>query len=470
MRHCCVWNSLRIISSGGNYSRSRLPQQHASAGRNFSRLAFVRDALGDLRHPRGTQIPALDALRTLAILMVIAGHFPEAGKTQFPQYARLLDGTLFTFGWTGVDLFFVLSGFLIGRQLWKEQLRTGTINVGRFITRRGFRIWPLYVFIALISPALDDRWSYKWPDWAFLSNYSFGRVEGGWSLSTEEQFYILAPLVILASGRFLRARGWFAVLLASLIAVSGARWWTAHKLVDAGRTLAQIKTAMYTPFHLHSEGLIIGLLLALVSVLAPRLLDGSPEARPRVLTTASIACIVAAMLHVASGTVFPFLSLGMIYGSLMVALLAIGCDTLRLLQARIFYVVSRLSYGMYLNHLAVLRWIAPSVARAVKAVGGQNPLTLFATLGIIVAISALLAVGTFVLIEHPFLVLRERVQYTASSSRREQSGRAPVVIPERVYAFDRIADVKEESRIIPHSIPRVVGSNDSPPAQHGDLL
>ncbi|HEY2896813.1 MAG TPA: acyltransferase, partial [Gemmatimonadaceae bacterium] len=202
--------------------------------------------MNDLRYAPQTQIPALDALRTLAILMVIAGHFPEAGKAQFPQYAQLLDGSLFAFGWTGVDLFFVLSGFLIGRQLWKEQLRTGTINVGRFITRRGFRIWPLYFFIALLSPALDGKSSYKWADWAFLSNYFSGRVEGGWSLSTEEQFYILAPLLIFVGVRFLSRRGWFAVLLASLLAVSGVRWWTAHKLLGAGLTVAAVKTAMYT--------------------------------------------------------------------------------------------------------------------------------------------------------------------------------------------------------------------------------
>src|SRR5512140_2646209 len=96
-----------------------------------SQSSFVRDAILDLRNPSEHQIPALDALRTLAILMVIAGHFPEVGKAQFPKYAALLDGSIFAFGWTGVDLFFVLSGFLIGRQLWKEQLRTGTVNVKR---------------------------------------------------------------------------------------------------------------------------------------------------------------------------------------------------------------------------------------------------------------------------------------------------------------------------------------------------
>jgi peptidoglycan/LPS O-acetylase OafA/YrhL len=419
----------------------------ASSGASFARSAFT-----DLGHPPDTQVPALDALRTVAILMVIAGHFPEVGKTQFPQYAHLLDGPLFAFGWTGVDLFFVLSGFLIGRQLWKEQLRTGTINIGRFITRRGFRIWPLYFVVALLSPALDNKSSYKWADWAFLSNYFSGRVEGGWSLSTEEQFYILAPLLIFVGARFLRRRSWFAVLPALLVAVSGVRWWTAHRMLGAGYTVAAVKTAMYAPFHLHDEGLIIGLLAALVSVIMPRLLDGSPSTRSSVLVVAGVTCVIAVTLRAANGIVFPFLSLAMIYGSVMVALLAIGSDRLPLLKAPIFYRVSRLSYGMYLNHFAVLRWIAPSVARAVRAVGGQNPITVLVTLGLVIMISLAFATATFVLIEHPFLVLRSRVHYTKSNSRRQPSERAPLVVPAGANWFEYPAvELRAEARS-PHDL------------------
>lgn len=432
-----------------------------SARPAFSQPSFVRDALNDLRYAPRTQIPALDALRTLAILMVIAGHFPESGKAQFPQYAQLLDGSLFAFGWTGVDLFFVLSGFLIGRQLWKEQLRTGTINVGRFITRRGFRIWPLYFFIALLSPALDNKSSYKWADWAFLSNYFSGRVEGGWSLSTEEQFYILAPLLIFVGVRFLSRRGWYAVFLASLLAVSGVRWWTAHKLLGAGLSVAAVKTAMYTPFHLHNDGLTIGLLLAFVSVSMPRLLDGSPSMRTRVLTVAAVTSVVAVMLRAANGIVFPFLSLALIYGSMMIALLAMAADRLRLLESRGLYRVSRLSYGMYLNHFAVLRWIAPSVARSVKAVGGQNPFTLFVTLGIVIAISLSFAMATFVLIEHPFLALRERVQYTKSKLHGLPPSYATVGAPAGGYPFGQLDGAVREP---------AYGSNDSPRAARGNVL
>lgn len=446
--------------------------QRPLLGSLADRFSFARDAVLDLRNPPANQNPALDALRTLAILMVIAGHFPDVGKAQFPQYAGLLDSSLFAFGWTGVDLFFVLSGFLIGRQLWKEHLRTGTINIFRFIARRGFRIWPLYLFIAIISPALDGKWSYKWPDWAFLSNYFSGRVEGGWSLSTEEQFYILAPLMIFAFARFLRTRGWFVALPTLLVVVSGARWWTAHRLLAEGYTVEKVKTAMYTPFHLHNEGLTIGLLIALVSVISPHLLAGDRRTRLRICGLAALVCVVAALLRASNGIVFPFLSLSLIYGSVMVALLAIGSETLRPLKARAFYVLSRISYGMYLNHFAVLRWIAPSVARAAKTVGGQNPVTLLFTMSLVVAISASFAVVTFVSIEHPFLVLRERVWNAKPKLGKRSPTRAEVLAPAGGYTFGdlsaasslpvRTADVSAMAAA-PHegSSTRDPGSSDS---------
>jgi peptidoglycan/LPS O-acetylase OafA/YrhL len=402
----------------------------------IARASLLREGLRDLWKPPASQVPALDALRAAAILMVVAGHFADVGKPQFPRYAQLFDGPLFLFGWTGVDLFFVLSGFLIGRQLWKEQQRTGTVKVRRFILRRGLRIWPLYVVVALLSPALVGKWSYRWGDWAFLSNYVPGRVDGGWSLSTEEQFYILAPLTILACSRFFRVRDWFIALGAALVAVSGVRWWTAHKLLSAGESVAKLKTDMYSPFHLHNEGLTIGLLIALVSVVAPELLNGSSTRRRQVFAVAFVTAAIAILLRAANGIVFPFLSLALIYGSIMVVLLALGPNNLRPLKARAFYTISRLSYGMYLNHFAVLRWIAPSIARAAKVIGGQNPATVFVSLSAVVVCSATFAAATFVLVEHPFLLLRGRMLRTSPAASAATTSRAVALPPAPAYDVD----------------------------------
>jgi peptidoglycan/LPS O-acetylase OafA/YrhL len=327
---------------------------------------------------------------------------------------------------------------LIGRQLWKEELRTGTVDVGRFVLRRGLRIWPLYFFIAMLSPALDAKWSYKWSDWTLLSNYFIGRVDGGWSLSTEEQFYILAPLLLLIGARHLRTRGRFVALISALVAVSGVRWWTAHRLIAAGRTVAQVKTAMYTPFHLHNEGLIVGLMLALLSVTHPAVLNGTSNIRKRIYWVAGMTCGVALLLRAIDGTVFPFLSLALIYGSIAATLLSIGSERLHLLRSRLFYRVSRLSYGMYLNHFAVLRWIAPSIARLAKAAVGQSVFALVLTLSGVIAISAAFAAATFVLIEHPFLALRDRLLYLRPIGAEARSRQRVAAVPVAMFALTQL--------------------------------
>ena len=117
-----------------------MPSISSDAKSSPSRPAFLVDGLRDLWTVPTNQVPALDALRALAIVMVITGHFPDLGAAQFPRYARFFENPIFSFGWTGVDLFFVLSGYLIGRQLWRERQRTGSIQVGRFLLRRGMRI------------------------------------------------------------------------------------------------------------------------------------------------------------------------------------------------------------------------------------------------------------------------------------------------------------------------------------------
>ena len=377
----------------------------------------LREGVHDLWIAPPGQVAALDALRATAILMVITGHFAVIGGQVFVHRAAVFRTLPFWFGWTGVDLFFVLSGLLIGRQLWRELGRNGTIDVRVFVLRRGFRIWPLYFTAALLSPILTATWSYRWGDWVFLSNYVGGRIEGGWSLSTEEHFYIIAPILLLIGGRVLRPRAWLATIPAALALVALARWRTGAALLRSGMSVHDVKQAMYTPFHLHNEGLAIGLLIALAAVHFPNWLSGAPAHRRRTAGLALGAVLVAVTLRTANGVVFPFLSLALIYGAVTVALLAIGPDRLRLLKARPFYVISRLSYGMYLNHFAVLRWVSPSVAVAVRRSGGEGVGTIAVALGVTVLSSAAIASITFVLIERPFLVLRDRVLHRAFAAR-----------------------------------------------------
>jgi len=153
----------------------------------------------------------LDVLRGLAILLVFGRHL------EIPRPEGML-GILaelwFRIGWIGVDLFFVLSGFLIGGLLVTELQQHGRIDVMRFLVRRGLKIYPAYiVFIVylLLMPtlkalasggaageALAGQWRLCWPNFLFLQNYLWTPAGHTWTLAVEEHFYLLLPFALVA--------------------------------------------------------------------------------------------------------------------------------------------------------------------------------------------------------------------------------------------------------------------------------
>jgi peptidoglycan/LPS O-acetylase OafA/YrhL len=372
------------------------------------------------------QVPALDALRSFAILLVIGSHwaikeYVNAGGVRTP----VQDWPIFSYGWTGVDLFFVLSGFLIGKQLWRELETTGTVQLGRFLLRRGLRIWPVYfamlAFYAFTSDIVQPRFS----DWVFLSNYlpsGFGR---GWTLSTEEQFYIAVPLLILALRSTVTLRRFAWVLLGVQVLVLVGRYFTLEAL-DAGRIPAnQSDRWLVTPFHTHMEGLLAGLLIALFAVIKPEHFrrDASRGFARDGFAVFVGATALAVGLRVLGGKLFSFVALGLIFGGLTYWVLLDRSPLTRWLGWHGWYPVSRLSYGMYLNHWWALpftnHWIVAGLQRVtdepvIVYVGGL-------VLGTLVSIAV--AAVTFVLIEHPFLVIRD--EYLSATRRPVRHGAAP---------------------------------------------
>jgi peptidoglycan/LPS O-acetylase OafA/YrhL len=152
--------------------------------------------------PRTGRILQLDVLRGIAILMVLWFHpvVPPDRAGMLKPIADLGNNI----GWSGVQLFFVLSGFLIGGLLMKEIRIHGRLNVTRFWIRRGLKIWPGYyalmgyVFIRLVhQQGLRGAALKIWPSLIALQNY-FGLVRGHtWSLAVEEHFYFALPLLLV---------------------------------------------------------------------------------------------------------------------------------------------------------------------------------------------------------------------------------------------------------------------------------
>jgi peptidoglycan/LPS O-acetylase OafA/YrhL len=216
----------------------------------------------------------LDVLRGLAIALVMFFHigvpeeYGEDGDKLFHDAASVC--------WAGVDLFFVLSGFLISGLLFREIRETGTLDLKRFWLRRGLKIWPSYfvTYLGLLSlRTLNDlrlgetarakaNLLHSLPDLVFVQNYfpNQWRWPQSWSLAIEEHFYIGLPLVLALLVARSRRRGgaepptfprFFAGGVAFLVLVLVAR------LVDAGTAVPYA----YFRTHFRADSLAFGVVL-----------------------------------------------------------------------------------------------------------------------------------------------------------------------------------------------------------------
>jgi peptidoglycan/LPS O-acetylase OafA/YrhL len=181
------------------------------------------------------RIPELDGIRGTAIAMVLTWHFFVLGAAASPAAGTFLSRSLIPFRmmWTGVDLFFVLSGFLIGGILLDAQKSTNYFQV--FYIRRFFRIIPLYAAVLLVFPVLlfaaeflpkgTSAWLgqdlFPWYSfWTFTQNFWMAHVNTPgahiaavtWSLAVEEQFYLTLPLII----RFFTGRRLLLLVVAGI--------------------------------------------------------------------------------------------------------------------------------------------------------------------------------------------------------------------------------------------------------------
>lgn len=214
-------------------------------------------------HPASTnRLASLDTLRGVAVLLVLGAHVP----------LNLEDGILVSLlslwrhgGWIGVDLFFVLSGFLVSGLLFRSWKETGRLNAGRFLMRRAWKIYPAF-FAMLGIVLLWGQMTNRWPGWSpiisealFVQNYIPALFPHTWSLAVEEHFYLGLPLVLFALGKKGTAQRPFPHLpVVWLVVATGClalRIWTAWDGAPATR-------ANYQPTHLRVDSLFAGVMVA----------------------------------------------------------------------------------------------------------------------------------------------------------------------------------------------------------------
>lgn len=166
---------------------------------------------GSNRQQTNSRLVALDYLRAIAVLLVLVRHIDELPVSS-PEWLKAIFNPLYNLGWSGVDLFFVLSGFLVSGLLFEEYRRNQKVSATRFLIRRGLKIYPSFyvvmaVFIAvLLSRNISLPWDALIPELLFVQNYFPGVWRHTWTLAVEEHFYIgLAILISLLAKRKVEA-------------------------------------------------------------------------------------------------------------------------------------------------------------------------------------------------------------------------------------------------------------------------
>ena len=341
---------------------------------------------------------ALDGLRAVAIMLVVGHHIGAP---------RMVGGFL------GVDLFFVLSGFLIARLL----LNAGDeMSVGRFYARRALRLLPaayamllaytVFVLVAGIDVPLQGvaAAALQVANWARAFEWiHLGGLDHAWSLSIEEQFYLLFPfLLAMARARVGDGRRLAVVLIA--LALLSVAWRFA--LAWGGAPNERIYNGLDT----RADALLIGGALAAVfRRVEPRELGAASRDRLRKSAVVAWACLLvsATSLHAHwTGFGFGWFTVVAIASAVIIAQLVLDPGSLiaRLLATRPMCWLGVRSYSVYLWHYPVF-WAFRQSSWASDIPGAQ-------VLAVIVAI-ALADLG-FRLVERPGIALRERLPWTCS--------------------------------------------------------
>lgn len=368
----------------------------------------------EMSHANPHRTIGLDTLRAIAIALVFMYHYMVfvSGTPTF--------GWASTVGWVGVDLFFVLSGYLIGNQLLAGVARGERLSMKAFYARRGLRTWPAFwVVLAayfLFPSVMGGR--PPPPLWTFLTfTQNFGLQPGtafshAWSLCIEEQFYLLLPLVLLWACRIgsRRAQAW--ALLGGLMAggiVARAVLWSLYGREDFGQGQGYYPNVYYATLCRIDE-FLPGIAVALLKNFHPRLWQRAMQ-HGQALLMAGLAATSLVLWGVYKfyyidgyGYGFFMSAFGYSLVAAAFALLVMAAlspsSWLHVIRVPGVHSLAVWSYSIYLTHKAV----GFVVKGHAKHLLWSPTVTLLVTVALSVLVGALL----YWLVESPFMALRER--------------------------------------------------------------
>src|SRR5258706_3260644 len=284
----------------------------------------LQGELGLLRACNAERLVWLDVLRGVAILVVASGHMLGAFAipSDTPTFARPMWVAMAQLAVAGVDMFLVLSGFLIGSMLLSELRSRGTIDVARFYGRRALRIWPSYFLVVVFAwywyrivpdaygkPMSPPRFADMCPFFLQIQNYydlhvhnklNIGAVMQTWTLVAIVHFYIVIPLLLLLLARTSRAAGKrIAALPWGVLAAFAACLWMRWQAAPANAE-GYDSWKHYFPTHLRIDELLLGVLGAYWVVYARPQLNRAMRYWPLILI-ASIGALLPVALRKEEG-------------------------------------------------------------------------------------------------------------------------------------------------------------------------
>lgn len=347
----------------------------------------------------GTYTRSIDGLRFFAFLLVLIHHSPKYGPSDILVTAR-------TYGWAGVDLFFVISAYLLFKNLHQEHIRNGFIDTARYIKRRFLRIYPL-LFVYTISmllifgPVLSN-----WPlrlagdllffdninSWFLGLNSSIRATAHLWTLSYEFQVYIVLPF-ILSFFLFVGRRSFIIYLILLSIAAGFLRSY----LFNIG---VEHPVIYVTPF-LRPEAIFAGMVLAVY--------------RPTFHWAFSLAVAVVAIWGVISLPVPTKDYIGTVYQYPLIAIaaaasldVALRCPiAMRALGWSPFVLLGTVSYGLYVFHYFT-RHVLRQLFAALEMSQNETFIHYLAFTGSVFLSALVLALLSYKYLEMPFLKMKSR--------------------------------------------------------------
>jgi peptidoglycan/LPS O-acetylase OafA/YrhL len=364
------WNSSQRAGgySGGGASTITVPSGKDAAVPGYERLG---------------RRPALDGIRGVAVLLVIARHL---------HVPVIQSG-----GTVGVGLFFGLSGFLITSLLVEERHLTARVRLGQFYLRRFFRLIPALLLMlacivvlgeALGSPGIgrDSLYALFYAgNWAQIAGGYFPALAQTWSLAVEEHFYLVWPMAFLVAWRYGGRRAALAVAACGAVAALILRL----SMFEAGAAAVRLQYGSDD----RADAILVGAAVALITA-------GQIRQPPRWLTYGSWAVLAALLVAAPVGHLMltAGFSLVAIASAVIAADAAAGRSfAARALRIKPLITVGAVSYGLYLWHFPIIKLLEPPLSE-------HLPHALAVVVVVVLFTAA--ALLSYFLVERPALELR----------------------------------------------------------------